>query len=233
MKGGPTMRADRPRTRRRTRSKEVADGPAPAVVRRPGRGRRRVRPADAVGPHPPPRPAAPCGDGPEESFYLAEGLPRRRGWHFRRPARRPHGLPRHPPGVSDHLRSGIRENSACFTAKRAEFSRIQLPRPSPALPAPTFAGPPILWYDNPVRWPWRERPAMLRVRTILYPTDFSSYSNQAYLHAVALAETHRASLTIAYVAGPDQKDDTDYWRGQLEQIRPANPNIPVTHVFLE
>jgi nucleotide-binding universal stress UspA family protein len=74
---------------------------------------------------------------------------------------------------------------------------------------------------------------MLRTRTILYPTDFSSYSNQAYLHAVALAETHRASLTIVYVASPGQDGDTDYWRGQLEQIRPANPSIPVSHVFLE
>jgi nucleotide-binding universal stress UspA family protein len=74
---------------------------------------------------------------------------------------------------------------------------------------------------------------MLRVRTILYPTDFSSYSNQAYLHAVALAETHRASLTIVYVAGPEQIGDHIHWRGQLEQIRPANPKIPVSHVFLE
>lgn len=74
---------------------------------------------------------------------------------------------------------------------------------------------------------------MLRVRTILYPTDFSSYSNQAYLHAVAIAERHNAALTIAYVAGPDQKEDNSYWRGQLEQIRPANPNIGVKHVFLQ
>lgn len=74
---------------------------------------------------------------------------------------------------------------------------------------------------------------MLRVRTILYPTDFSSYSNQAYLHAVAIAERHSASLTVAYVAGPDQKDESDHWRGQLEQIRPANPAIPVKHVFLQ
>src|SRR5262245_16611561 len=74
---------------------------------------------------------------------------------------------------------------------------------------------------------------MLRVRTILYPTDFSSYSNQAYLHAVAIAERHRASMTIMYVAGPDQKEDAEHWRGQLEQIKPANPKIPVSHVYLE
>jgi nucleotide-binding universal stress UspA family protein len=74
---------------------------------------------------------------------------------------------------------------------------------------------------------------MLRVHSILYPTDFSSYSNQAYLHAVALAEAHRASLTIVYVNIPGQAADAGYWRDLLEQIRPANPNIPVRHVFLE
>lgn len=74
---------------------------------------------------------------------------------------------------------------------------------------------------------------MLRIRTILYPTDFSSYSNLAYLHAVSLAEVHGASLVILFVAGPDQAADLDHWRGQLEQIRPANPSVPVHHVLLE
>jgi nucleotide-binding universal stress UspA family protein len=74
---------------------------------------------------------------------------------------------------------------------------------------------------------------MLRVHSILFPTDFSSYSNQAYLHAVALAEAHHASLTIVYVNTPGQEADAGYWRDLLEQIRPANPHIPVRHVFLE
>jgi nucleotide-binding universal stress UspA family protein len=74
---------------------------------------------------------------------------------------------------------------------------------------------------------------MFRVRTILFPTDFSSYSNQAYLHAVALAEKYRATLFVVYVTSPGQDADHDYWRGQLEQIRPANPRIPVEHVLLE
>ena len=44
---------------------------------------------------------------------------------------------------------------------------------------------------------------MVHVKKILYPTDFSSYSNQAYFHAVALAENHEASLTVLYVySGP-------------------------------
>ena len=75
---------------------------------------------------------------------------------------------------------------------------------------------------------------MMHVKKILYPTDFSSYSNQAYLHAVALAEIHGASLTIVYVYTPNvEGGDRRHWRNQLEQIRPANPRIPVHHVFLE
>jgi nucleotide-binding universal stress UspA family protein len=84
---------------------------------------------------------------------------------------------------------------------------------------------------------------MVHVKRILYPTDFSSYSNQAYFHAVALAEIHRASLTVLYVysgaapenGGPPSDGPTDrqHWRDQLEQIRPANPAIPVHHIFLE
>lgn len=81
---------------------------------------------------------------------------------------------------------------------------------------------------------------MTPVRKILYATDFSSYSNQAYFHAVALAEVHKASLTVVYVFTPtagaaesDEAASRRYWRNQLEQIRPTNPDIPVTHVFLE
>jgi nucleotide-binding universal stress UspA family protein len=80
---------------------------------------------------------------------------------------------------------------------------------------------------------------MIRVNKILYPTDFSSYSNQAYFHALGLAEAYRASLTVLYVyapgsEGPDGSGgDRRYWKSQLEQIRPANPSIPVSHVLLE
>ncbi len=74
---------------------------------------------------------------------------------------------------------------------------------------------------------------MIHVKKILYPTDFSSYSNQAYFHALALAETYGASLTIVYVHAPDTTGDKSFWRGQLEQVRPANPKIPVTHVLLD
>ena len=76
---------------------------------------------------------------------------------------------------------------------------------------------------------------MIRIKTILYPTDFSTYSNQAYFHAVGLAEHYGASLTVVYVYPPGSEEGGDrrHVRGQLEQIRPANPAIPVTHVFLE
>ena len=82
---------------------------------------------------------------------------------------------------------------------------------------------------------------MIHVQQILYPTDFSSYSNQAYFHAVALAEKHNASLSILYVytpsggEGPTREDGADrgYWHNQLEQIRPVDPRIAVRHIFLE
>jgi nucleotide-binding universal stress UspA family protein len=74
---------------------------------------------------------------------------------------------------------------------------------------------------------------MIHVKKILYPTDFSSYSNQAYFHAVGLAETYGASLTVVYVHTPGMPGDKAHWRSQLEQVRPANPEIPVSHVLLE
>ena len=83
---------------------------------------------------------------------------------------------------------------------------------------------------------------MIHIKKILYPTDFSSHSNQAYFHAVALAEKHGASLTILYVYSPrfgtpevhdDSGEPREYWRNQLEQIRPVDPGIPVHHVLLE
>ncbi len=78
---------------------------------------------------------------------------------------------------------------------------------------------------------------MIHVSKILYPTDFSAYSNQAYFHAVALAENHGASLTILYVYIPDATGAEEiaerrHWREQLEQIHPANPGIAVHHVLL-
>jgi nucleotide-binding universal stress UspA family protein len=76
---------------------------------------------------------------------------------------------------------------------------------------------------------------LFRIKRILYPTDFSPYSNQAYFHAVGLAELHAAKLTVMYVFNrkSDPQGDPAYWRGQLEQIRPANHAIAVEHILLE
>jgi nucleotide-binding universal stress UspA family protein len=83
---------------------------------------------------------------------------------------------------------------------------------------------------------------MIRISKILYPTDFSSYANQAYFHAVALAEKHNASLSIIFVYSPSfgtpevhgtGEDGREHWRTQLAQIRPLDSTIPVQHTFLE
>jgi nucleotide-binding universal stress UspA family protein len=74
---------------------------------------------------------------------------------------------------------------------------------------------------------------MIQVKKILYPTDFSSYSNQAYFHALGLAETYGASLTVAHVNTTSVPGDKEYWQEQLEQVRPVNPKIPVSHVLLQ
>jgi nucleotide-binding universal stress UspA family protein len=83
---------------------------------------------------------------------------------------------------------------------------------------------------------------MIRIEKILYPTDFSSYSNQAYFHAISLAEKHNASLTVLFVYTPDistpgepetEEEARAYWQRQLEQIRPLDATIPVSHVLLE
>jgi nucleotide-binding universal stress UspA family protein len=73
---------------------------------------------------------------------------------------------------------------------------------------------------------------VINVRNILYATDFSSYANQAYFHAVALAERHGARLTIVHVRQEGSDREQNYWRDQLEQIRPLNPRIDVRHVLL-
>jgi nucleotide-binding universal stress UspA family protein len=91
---------------------------------------------------------------------------------------------------------------------------------------------------------------VINVKRILYATDFSPHSNQAYFHAIALAEGHGASLAIVHVFAPSSArpvvigdtispvvnfnpEEREYWRGQLEQIRPVNPDIAVEHVLLE
>jgi nucleotide-binding universal stress UspA family protein len=74
---------------------------------------------------------------------------------------------------------------------------------------------------------------MIQVKKILYPTDFSSYSNQAYFHALGLAETYGANLLVAHVTSSTTPVDKAFWQEQLEQVRPVNPKIVVSHVLLQ
>ncbi len=83
---------------------------------------------------------------------------------------------------------------------------------------------------------------MIRIEKIVYPTDFSSYSNQAYFHAVALAATHNATLSIVLVHTPELEksvpashkgESREYWLRQLKQIHPVDSSIPVDHHLLE
>jgi nucleotide-binding universal stress UspA family protein len=84
---------------------------------------------------------------------------------------------------------------------------------------------------------------MIRIQKILYATDFSSFSNQAYFHAVSLAQKHGAGLTVLFVFHPERvstpgstgsaEADRAYWKDQLEQIRPVDSGISVRHVLLE
>lgn len=77
---------------------------------------------------------------------------------------------------------------------------------------------------------------MIRVKKVLYPTDFSSYSTHAYFHAVGLAETFGAELTVLFAYTPAADDPPrgrDFWREQLHELRPSNKALRVSHVFVE
>lgn len=76
---------------------------------------------------------------------------------------------------------------------------------------------------------------MIRIRHIVYPTDFSSYSTQAYFYAAGLAEKYGAELTVVFVhnATSDEADrGPDYWKAQLDQVVPHNDKVTVRHAFL-
>ena len=68
---------------------------------------------------------------------------------------------------------------------------------------------------------------MIRVRRILYPTDFTAASAQAYFHAVALAEAHGAALTVLQEhGGPVPRSDVmrrvgERLDGQFTDILPV------------
>jgi RNA polymerase sigma-70 factor, ECF subfamily len=77
---------------------------------------------------------------------------------------------------------------------------------------------------------------VIRIRRIVYPTDFSSYSTQAYFHAVGLAEQYRAALDVVFVYDPAADAHArgkTAWEERLADIRPLNAGIPVRHAVLE
>jgi len=76
---------------------------------------------------------------------------------------------------------------------------------------------------------------MLSIRKILLATDFSSACTQAYFHALNMARLHGAHLVISHVWRPQADDNRDraYWLELLEQIRPVDNSIPVSHALLQ
>jgi nucleotide-binding universal stress UspA family protein len=82
---------------------------------------------------------------------------------------------------------------------------------------------------------------MLPIRTVLHPTDFSDLSQPAFELACALARDYAARLVVLHVAGlppvlpvegmlvPAPVADTEYVRGRLEAVRPADPRVRVCH----
>ena len=86
---------------------------------------------------------------------------------------------------------------------------------------------------------------MLAIQTILHPTDFSDYSNNAYRLACALARDYGAKLILLHVAQPPMafagegvliqppEFDTEPLREQLQQMQPADAGIKVQHRLIQ
>jgi nucleotide-binding universal stress UspA family protein len=86
---------------------------------------------------------------------------------------------------------------------------------------------------------------MLKIRTILHPTDFSELSRPAFELACALARDYGAELGIMHVHRPAlgtiplgvavevPAGDETIVQQQLEQIRPTDPKITVWHRLVE
>ncbi len=84
---------------------------------------------------------------------------------------------------------------------------------------------------------------MLRIRTILVPTDFSDFSEYAWHVACALANDHGARLALAHVkavpvvgyAGigvPPEPVDEGALRANLNEVQPVHPNLTVDRYVL-
>jgi universal stress protein A len=78
-------------------------------------------------------------------------------------------------------------------------------------------------------------------KTILFPTDFSTASDAALVHATALAKASGATLLIAHVEEPPlaygggelyyglPEPDSTRILAMLEAVRPAEASVPFVH----
>lgn len=84
----------------------------------------------------------------------------------------------------------------------------------------------------------------MQAKTILYPTDFSEYSEAALEHAVSLARDMGAMVHIVHVKEPPgafvdtgfggypiDVDEVELLN-ELEKVRPSDPKIGYTHKLL-
>jgi nucleotide-binding universal stress UspA family protein len=83
---------------------------------------------------------------------------------------------------------------------------------------------------------------MLRIATILHPTDFSPSSDHAFQLACSLARDHGSRLVVLHVAEPPVVAYADTmtpppegeWRAledSLLQIKPVDPEVRVEHLL--
>jgi len=105
-----------------------------------------------------------------------------------------------------------------------------------ALSDETFAVP----EPEPHREPGEQ---IMPTKTILFPTDFSTASDAALVHAEALAKQSGARLLIVHVEEPPlaygggelyygiPEPDSERILKMLEDVRPKDPAVPFTHTL--
>jgi nucleotide-binding universal stress UspA family protein len=87
--------------------------------------------------------------------------------------------------------------------------------------------------------------SMLPIRTILHPTDFSAYSDQAFQLACALSRDYGARLIVLHVATPpvivygegvlppEPAVFQEQLRERLQHVVPKDPKLAVEHRLVE
>lgn len=83
---------------------------------------------------------------------------------------------------------------------------------------------------------------MLRIHTILHPTDFSAMSDHAFQLACSLARDHGGRVVVLHVAlppvvgyrgeiGEPSEGECKALEDRLKQIQADDPKIPITHLL--